>query len=175
MKIRAHISNLGAYTRGKLRGKWLEMPMDKVELTSTIEEVLDTIYRDEEYFLTDYEAPFSIGEYENIYALNELAEEIEEIDEDDNIVCLIADDVLSSGYDRNELARILKDREYSVVSEVWDEQDLALKADEAYLPFDYSKVKDTSIADYLDWESIGRSMVLDGWILKNGVGIRVYM
>lgn len=175
MKIRVYVSNLGAYTRGGVNGKWLEMPMDKAELSCIIDEILDTKYRDEEYFITDYEAPFCINEYENIFSLNELAQELDEVEEDENIVSLIADDVLGSGYDRNELARILRAKEYSIVSDAWSEQDLALKVDEELLPFDYSRVRDTNIADYLDWEAIGRSMVLDGWLLKNGVGVRVYM
>jgi hypothetical protein len=175
MTIKVHVSNLAAYTRGELKGEWLKLPMTEEVLRKAIADILDTPHKDEECFITDYESPFSIKEHENIFALNELAEELEGINEDEDIVGLIADDILGSGYERSELVRILTDHEYTIINNVRDEQDLALKADVELLPFNYELIKDTNIADYLDWEAIGNSMVLDGWTITGGYGIKVYV
>lgn len=175
LTIRIYVTNLGAYNRGTLKGEWLDLPMDEEELKEAIKDILSSPYNDEEYFITDYEGPFEIGEFEDIYALNELAEELDGISEDEAIVSIIADEILGNNYDKQALINILRDSEYSVAYEVWNEQDLALKVDEELLPFDYSLVKNAGIDNYLDWEAIGRDMVLDGWVIKNGYAVKVYI
>lgn len=172
MTIKIYVANLAKYNEGILKGEWLQLPMDSDELQEAISNVLGT---DEEYAIHDYDAPFEVSEYEDIFALNELAQDLEAISEDEEIVSIIADDVLGTGYDKQELVRVLKDHEYSVAYDVWTEQDLALKVDEELLPFDYSTVKNAGIENYLDWETIGQEMVMDGWVIKNSFGVRVYL
>ena len=83
MTINVFVSNLAKYNDGELNGQWTTLPVDDVN-----KDILDKIdlggdskhgYHDE-WFISDYEAPFKIGEYDNLYALNELAEALEDYD-----------------------------------------------------------------------------------------------
>jgi antirestriction protein len=118
---------------------------------------------DEEFFITDYEAPFKIGEYDNIEDLNEFAEKLDGIQERDEVIEAIAQDILGDGYSRGELIRLLSEREYYVVDDVWTESDLPLKADESLLPFDYQAAEVAGVSGYIDWDAVGRDMIMDGW------------
>ena len=175
MQIKIYITNLGAYNRGELRGKWISLPMDQDYLQAEIKHILDTPFNDEEIFITDYEAPFFIAEHENISDLNEFAEELAEVDETEDIIEVISKDVLGEGNSRNKLIRILKERDYEAISEVYTEQDLALKVDEKTLPFDYQAVDEAGAVNYIDWETVGRDMTFNGWnIVGNGLAVIVH-
>ena len=78
MSISIYLTNLRKYNEGELIGKWVELPISEDDLQEELEEVLGD---DEEYFITDWECPrgFEIGEYSNLYSLNEEAEEYEDI------------------------------------------------------------------------------------------------
>ena len=78
MSISIYLTNLRKYNEGELVGKWVELPISEDDLQEELDEVLGD---DEEYFITDWEAPkgFDIGEYSNLYSLNEEAEEYEDI------------------------------------------------------------------------------------------------
>lgn len=82
MKISVWVSNLAKYNAGELNGQWTTLPVDDVN-----KDILDKIdlgkyptgYRDE-WFISDYEAPFTIDEYADLYKLNELAEALDDYD-----------------------------------------------------------------------------------------------
>jgi len=88
--MRIYITDLEAYNSGHLVGEWFELPMNENLLAESIENVLcagkiacgNEEYH-EEVFITDYEAKINIGEYDDIYRLNERAEILEEYSEDD--------------------------------------------------------------------------------------------
>lgn len=79
MKIKVFVSNLAKYNAGELNGQWTTLPVDDVN-----KDILDKIdlggnskhgYHDE-WFISDYEAPFKISEYDDLYQLNELAQSL---------------------------------------------------------------------------------------------------
>lgn len=83
MKIKVFVSNLAKYNNGELNGQWTSLPVEDVN-----RDILDKIdlggdskhgYHDE-WFISDYEAPFHVDEYESLYRLNELAEALEDYD-----------------------------------------------------------------------------------------------
>lgn len=78
MSIAIYLTNLHKYNEGELVGKWVELPISEDDIQEELDEVLGD---DEEYFITDWEAPkgFDIGEYSNIYILNKEAEEYDYI------------------------------------------------------------------------------------------------
>ena len=88
--MRVYLTDLASYNNGNLVGKWVSLPMSEEELSSKIQEILELGsaidgYGEahEEYFITDYECEFmEVGEYDNLDKLNEIAEAMEEIDED---------------------------------------------------------------------------------------------
>lgn len=81
--LNGYITNLGKYNEGELVGKWIEFPITEEELEEVFEEIgINEEY--EEFFFTDWESDFSwsLGEYENIEDMNELAEALNGADGD---------------------------------------------------------------------------------------------
>ena len=87
--ISIYITDLQSYQEGCLSGKWVSLPLAKDQLVQVITEVLregelaSGSDNHEEVFVTDYEAEIVIGENDDIYRLNELAEAMEEFSDDD--------------------------------------------------------------------------------------------
>lgn len=82
--LKIFISNLKEYNNGKIIGEWVSLPCEGLE------EVLDKISNNgkDELFISDYETDINglkVAEYEDILQLNEIAEEIEEMREDELI------------------------------------------------------------------------------------------
>lgn len=78
--IKVYVSNLGAYNNGNLTGKWTALPVEDInEIYKEDREQCGNLpgYGDE-YFISDYEAPFKIDEYDNLNELNELAKSLQE-------------------------------------------------------------------------------------------------
>lgn len=83
MIIKVFVSNLAKYNDGELTGRWTTLPVDDVN-----KDILDKLELggnshdgyNHDWFISDYEAPFKINEYDDLYALNELAEALENYD-----------------------------------------------------------------------------------------------
>lgn len=77
MEIKIWVSSLGAYNSGVLTGQWTKLPVDDIK-----KEIIDKIEGSigDEFFITDYEAPFKIYKYANIYDVNKLAQALEEFE-----------------------------------------------------------------------------------------------
>ena len=91
MKVKIYLSNLRKYTEGNENGKWLQLPMESKKLN----EVFNTIVgKNQESIILDYDAPFEISEWENVFSLNEFLQNINENEIDDltaRIIFKIAD------------------------------------------------------------------------------------
>ena len=99
MEIRGFLTNLGKYNEGYLVGEWVTFPIDEDEQ----EEILARIGINEEYeeyFFTDWEG-YDFGQYVSIEYVNEIAERIDKIGDDDLIGAMF--EVESS-----EIERVLK-------------------------------------------------------------------
>ena len=83
MTMNIYLTNLGKYNEGHLVGEWVKLPVSEEELEAVLERIgINEEY--EEYFITDYESDVEgveIGEYSNVTALNELAEELDSMQE----------------------------------------------------------------------------------------------
>ncbi len=72
-----YLTDLAAYNSGHLVGEWVALPCDNLDerLQAILKQgasiVGDGVH--EEWFITDYEAPFSVHEYDDIYLLNDKA------------------------------------------------------------------------------------------------------
>ena len=80
--FRVFITNLGKYNEGELVGKWLDLPCDDIEEElASIGVADDSQY--EEYFITDYENDwdYPVDEDEDLWQLNELAEQLATVDD----------------------------------------------------------------------------------------------
>lgn len=153
-KIKIFLTNLGKYNEGDLVGEWVELPVDDFQ------PILDRIGINDEYeewFITDYEAPFEIGEYDDIYELNEVAEAIENFSDTELEVLEAFKD---NGYDMKEAIEKVADNEYTYI-EGNTEEDLAYGWIDMIGSFD-DAVKDEDKSFYFDYEAFGRDLVLGG-------------
>lgn len=70
-----YVANLAEYNNGKLVGDWISLPLAETELQKRLNDILGN---DEELAIHDYECDYmEIGEYDNIFKLNEIAEKID--------------------------------------------------------------------------------------------------
>ena len=175
--MRVYITDLEAYNNGHLVGAWYQLPMDENLLAESIENVLqegrdiceDTHFH-EEYFITDFECDYmKIGEYDNLSKLNEIAEAMEEIDEDGvkAINFLVENhlvkDIFEAIESYEDSVRIyedstMEDIAYDYVNDCYNLDELA-----------------PLIANNIDYEKIGRDLEIEASYYKVGSDIFEYI
>ena len=151
MEVRIFLTNLAQYNSGDLVGKWVDLPLLEEDLEQEIKNVLGD---DEEYFITDYEAPFRIEEYENLKELNEFAEEFSKLSEHDQhkVAYLIE----SIGYSNNDSLLHYED----VI--LYKNMRLEEVAEELVEEGIFGNIAD-NIKCYLDYERIAQDLSVDGY------------
>lgn len=79
--LNIYIANLGKYNEGELVGRWVKLPCEDLdEVLEQIGVIQGSPY--EEYAIHDYESDIEgleINEYKDIYELNELAEQLDNL------------------------------------------------------------------------------------------------
>lgn len=175
--LNVFITNLGAYNAGELRGEWLGLPTSKEERKAAWER----IGAPEEVFFTDYEAEdvpgiaSRLGEFESLDKLEELAEALEDMDEQERLTLAA---VLEAGIDSAhgaagllELCEEVQDGGYTLIEGVDNVEDLG-----------YYYAEETGAIDelpdwargYFDFGAYGRDIAIEtcgefvgaGWIEK---------
>ena len=146
--LKIFLTNLGKYNEGLLVGRWVELPC--YDLEAELEAIGVGAVPYEEYFITDYESDFGIevGEYDNIDELNELAEELEALDE-----C------------EQEAVKAYIELESNDVREAMNAVNKGRCA--FYSNTDLDTLPDISLR-YFDWEAYKRDMELNGYTEING-------
>ena len=155
MKI--YLTNLGKYNEGELIGEWVRLPISQEELQEVFERIgINEEY--EEYFITDYECDFyEVGEYENLDTLNEIAERIEELDEEESKVVKALMSEL--GYTMDEVIDKVNNGDYRIYSNCYDMTDIAYQVVEEC---DYLNKVPETVSRYFDYESFGRDLGIEG-------------
>lgn len=155
MKI--FLTNLGKYNEGELIGEWVELPVSQEELQKVFERIgINEEY--EEYFITDYECDlYEVGEYENLDTLNEIAERIEELDEEESKVVNALMSEL--GYTLDEAIGKVNSGDYMIYYDCDDMTDVAYQVVGGC--GDLDNVPD-DVARYFDYESFGRELEIEG-------------
>lgn len=149
--IRIYLTNLAKYNEGRLVGKWVDLPLDESDLEKAVKDVLGT---DEESFVTDYEAPFRIEEYENPFELNKFAEQLEELEEyEQEKVYYLLDNI---GHDREEA---LENHEDVIFYPEMTLEDVAYELIEDGV---FGELTDT-IKGYIDYQKLARDLSIDGY------------
>lgn len=163
LEIKGYLTNLGKYNEGELVGKWISFPIDEDELSEALEEIgINDEY--EEYFFTDWDCNFvhDFGEYENIENLNELAETLEDRDEDlFNAICEIWGFNQAIDTDEND---------YNLYTDINEDYDLGY-----YWAIEsgcYDVTSLGTLGNYIDYEAFGRDIRFEtdggfscyGWI-----------
>ena len=145
MEIRIALTNLGKYNEGELTYAWLSLPATDEEIAESLKEISvapNTEY--EEHFISDYEAPFSIGEYESITKLNEIAERMVDVEVPDkhghvDYAFYDAGAVITFAYDLEDASLISDAMEH--VGDIVDDEQLDKMVKEIAENGDWQRVK----------------------------------
>ena len=168
MKI--FITNLGRYNEGYLVGKWVKLPVCEDVLDKVLKEIgIDEYY--EEYFITDYENEIIgigdvISEYSSVQALNELAQRLEDLsdDEADKLGAVLEYEACRSVSEVLELLDKLD--EFDLLTDVTDDEELGYYYAEEYCSIDIPE----HIQPYFDYEKFGRDVRLQSCCLYTSYG-----
>ena len=159
--LKIALTNLGKYSEGQLVYKWLDLPATEEEIEEA-KEAIGINEQYEEWFITDYETDIEglkVGEYEDLEALNELAERYENLtyNEQDAVAAVIE----ANGYDLEEALDIVERGAYTLYSHCDTLEDLAQSL------FDDGCFGDTkamgNLVNYIDFERLGRDLGFDGY------------
>ena len=165
-----YLTNLGKYNEGELVGEWVQLPISNEELQEVFKRIgINEEY--EEYFITDYECDFyEIGEYESIDTLNEIAEKIDNLDEEQEQVVKVL--MSECGYNLDDAIEKAESGDYRIYTDCNDMTDVAYAVVEEC---DYLRNVPETVARYFDYEAFGRDLGIEGsfHFLDNGDCIEI--
>lgn len=172
--ITVFLTNLGKYNEGELVGEWISLPIDEDKLEAVRERIgINELY--EEEFLTDWESPIRavyeyIGEYTSIESLNEIAEQLEAVPEDDYPILNAIYDLTG---DFDSMLSKYDDGDYRVYDGCYSMEAVACTYLEELGTFQNLP---SFIETYFDYEAFGRDMKLEGSYteLDDGTIVEVY-
>lgn len=157
--LKIYVTNLKEYNNGQIIGEWVSLPHEGLE------EVLEKISNSgkDELFISDYETDINglkVAEYEDILQLNEIAEEIEEMREDE-LIALQA--YLEQYNDIEQALEEVRQGNYRIYYNCDNMEDVA-----------YQVVNDCGLLDgvpeevkiYFDYEAYGRDMEINGTFIQ---------
>ena len=167
MIINIYLSNLARYTEGRENGKWLALPMESTQLKKVIAEIVG---QNQEHIILDYNAPFEISEYENIFALNEFMETLEDCGLDENglkAIFTVADT-------KEDAINAINNGNYTIIDvdaviEGWatcfvDDDILGRVLNEEGYNNLFKNPIPEEMLDYMDWANIYNCLSInDGW------------
>ena len=170
IELRGYLTNLGKYNEGELIGEWVTFPIEEDELEEVFERIgINDQY--EEYFFTDYDCDVpsvckDLGEYSSIDNLNELAEALESVDNED----LLAAALELGGYSTQDIIENIDD--YILYPDIKNDYDLGCEYIVEGGIFDTPD----NLENYIDYEAFGRDLRMDlygtftdyGWVEKVG-------
>lgn len=184
MEIKVYVQNLAKYVSGRHKGRWITLPMGEEELEKIKQDILGN---DEELLISDYEAPFKIGEYDRLEKLNEYAQILNDINEEGYIIEAIMK-ACDTCIDMETRFEWLENHEFTIYEDVVTGKDLAEKIfqeDPAMLPiFEHYEGETQHLIDWMDnnwgfvdWDNIGNRLEECGWefIKVNGYGDTKYL
>ena len=164
--MRVYITDLESF-HSFLIGEWLELGIDEDELRQTIKRILkkgEEACKDgsihEEYFLTDWEGEefFHVGEYTNVFKLNEEVARFEELSLD--------------GSQKRCVSFLLTNNIVSNLDEALEKyEDVLINEDMSFLDLAYQIVEEQYnldelpqfVSNYFDYEALARDLELEGF------------
>ena len=157
--FRIFLTNLGKYNEGELVGEWVDLPVDD-DFEQAFEDIgINDQY--EEWFITDYENDYGyrVSEYENIYELNEMAEQLDSLT--DYEADVIKGYMSEVNDDFEEALQVVEDGDFTYFSGCSDMTDCAYYwVDEICGGVD--QLGEDTIEEYFDYEAYGRDIRLGG-------------
>lgn len=164
--IRLYIADLDAYNNGRLKGEWVDLPLDEDELTRIVHKHSHNGQQD--HAIHDYEAPFRVEEFSNPWEINEFAQALADVNEREDVI-----EIILRGMDsREDALRVLQNGAYRV----WDQCDTM--KDVASAVIDEGDQLDTMpefLQQFFDYEEYGRYLAMEGTFFKGSPGSSVYV
>ena len=163
--LKVWVGNLGKYNEGELVGKWLDLPCDDIE-----EELLSIGVSDEpdengnmyeECHICDYETDvegLTVDRYDSLTRLNEIAETLEDIENNNGLDCFSAIMEALGGSRFEEALDYYKNGSYIYLGEV-DADDYGRE-----MLFSCANIPDwleSELDNYFDFEAYGESLLYD--------------
>ncbi len=150
-EFRIWFGSLAAYNAGVIRGEWITLPTDEERLRCIYN--LYTANGDHDFYIADWELPFDIGEYEDIFKLNTVLEEYEKLDDwqREAFECLV--DQESMDYDE-----ALSSLDSVIIHSCRTFEELA----EQHVDDGLLGNIPSHLLGYIDYEAIGRDMRYEG-------------
>ena len=167
MTINIYLSNLARYTEGRENGKWLQLQMESAQLENIFAEIVG---QNQEHIILDYNAPFEISEYENIFALNEFMETLEDSGLDENVLKAI----FAVADTKEDAINAIENGNYTIIDvdaviNGWatcfvDDDILGRVLNEEGYNNLFSQSIPEEMLDYMDWANIYNCLAInDGW------------
>lgn len=155
LKVKIYVSNLAKYTEGRENGRWLSLPMEETALKVALNEIVG---ENAEHIILDNDAPFEIGEYENILSLNNMVSELQFTGLENEVLQVL----FKVGDNREETFNKIMEDEYSIIdvefiSEGWncaDSEKCGLVLHELDLITIFKAPVPEDLIDYIDWEQV---------------------
>lgn len=161
--MRIFLTNLGKYNEGRLIGEWVDLPVEDAFKAALKSIGINEQY--EEYFISDYECEFKIGEYENIFELNEVAKTIEGMTVDEEkIFSYMVDNYC---YTYQESLEIIKNHDYCFMENCDSYEKIGYYLIDNGL---YEINPKSDLRYYIDYKKLGYNYSLDsnGDFIENG-------
>lgn len=150
--INIYIANLHDYNCGRLVGEWVSLPMVEEDL----EAVANEISRGYELAIHDYECDFMrISEYDDIFRLNEIAEQYENLFYHERIVVTAHMDYYGSSIE--EALEVLDSGDYAIYHDCTDTADVALEL------LGEGMISADTLETYFDFEAFARDLEIEGY------------
>ena len=171
----AYITNLGKYNEGYLIGEWVKFPATEDTLNAVFkrigigsEDAFGCPY--EEWFITDYDCYVEgiygvLGEYENLDTLNDLAEKLEDMDDEtyEKFLAVCSDRCLMS---LSDILEVIEDLDkYNILSDIKNAKDYGYYLIENG---EYDLSSCPEIRNFIDYEKLGTENSMDGTFTDYG-------
>lgn len=159
--VNVWIGNLGKYNEGELVGDWFTLPCDMEEVSKVIG--LNDEY--EEYQINDYDTNIkglTIHHYDNISTLNNFAEQLENLDENEQLVLLAYIEEYGTSNLLQEIENINYD-DVIIYNEVETMEDVAHEWIHNHIGSLEDAISKDRIGFYIDSDSIKRDLEIDGY------------
>jgi hypothetical protein len=170
-----YITDLAAYNNGHLVGEWVSLPIGEDDLKAKIDEILsigaEACEDDnhDEIFLTDFECDYlEIGEFDNPFKLNEIAEQADGLNDHE---LKMVSFLLRNGLVK-DFTEALEKYEDVIIHENSTMEDVAYDFIDGFY-----NLKDLPpiLANAIDYEKIGRELSYDGRYFEEDVDIYEYL
>lgn len=166
MTIDIYLSSLSEYINGNENGEWLTLPMSNEELTNKFSEIVG---KGKEWIILENTAPFVIGEYENVFKLNEFMQNISSYGLDEEEIQILA----KVSDTQEDLRNTIDNGNYTIinadeVSEGWaityGEECFGMVLHECGYNNLFSHPIPEEMIDYINFEQVWIALSInDGW------------